>query len=193
MRKWKIAALCAVLACLAIAATGTLAFFTASETAHNVITSGGVAIDLIEQSRDETGRLTPWQDVDGVMPGAEVSKIVTVQNTGASDAWVRLRVETSIELSRPQPGDAKGAPAPSLLVLNINTADWTEKDGYYYYNQPLKPGQTTTPLFETVTFDAAMGNEYQGSAFSVDVFAQAVQVANNGTSALTAAGWPVSP
>lgn len=191
MRKWKIAALCTILACLAIAATGTLAFFTASETAHNVITSGGVDIDLIEQSRDDAGRLSPWKDVDGVMPGAEVSKIVTVQNTGASDAWVRLRVETSIELSEPLA--ARGGPDPSLLVLDINTADWTEKDGYYYYNQPLKPGQATTPLFETVTFDAAMGNEFQGSAISIDVFAQAVQVANNGTSALTAAGWPVSP
>ena len=52
MKKWKIIALSTVLACLAIVASGTLAYFTAQETAHNVITSGGVAIQLIEQTRN---------------------------------------------------------------------------------------------------------------------------------------------
>ena len=39
MKKWKIIALSTVLACLAIVASGTLAYFTAQETAHNVITT----------------------------------------------------------------------------------------------------------------------------------------------------------
>ena len=32
MKKWKIVALCTVLACLSIVASGTLAYFTAQET-----------------------------------------------------------------------------------------------------------------------------------------------------------------
>ena len=90
MKKWKIVALCTVLACLSIVASGTLAYFTAQETAHNVITSGGVAIQLIELSDNGGDGLTYWRDVEGVMPGAEISKIVIVRNTGASEAWVRV-------------------------------------------------------------------------------------------------------
>ena len=37
-----------------------------------------------------------------------------------------------------------------------------------------------------------MGNEYQNAAATVDISAQAVQTANNGTSALTASGWPAA-
>ena len=185
MKKWKIVALCTVLACLSIVASGTLAYFTAQETAHNVITSGGVDIQLNEFSERGNEELVPWQDVDGVMPGAEISKIVTVKNTGASDAWVRIKVEKTVILAS---GD-KGK--PEVMELDIKKAFWTEQDGYYYYNDPLAPGETTPPLFTTVTLDAVkMDNEYQGSKAFIDVKADAVQVANNGASATVAAGWP---
>ena len=41
-----------------------------------------------------------------------------------------------------------------------------------------------------MTFNTAMGNEYQNAAATVDVAAQAVQTANNGGSAAEAQGWP---
>ena len=186
MKKWKIIALSTVLACLAIMASGTLAYFTAQETAHNVITTSGVAIQLHEFSDNGGDGLTPWEDVEGVMPGAEISKIVTVENTGASDVWVRIKVDKTITLAR----GVQGTPDPSLLVLNINTTDWTEQGGYYNYNHSLLPGETTKPLFETVTFAPEMGNMYQNSKAEIEVKADAVQVANNGASALEAAGWP---
>ena len=78
----------------------------------------------------------------------------------------------------------------SLVKLNINTEKWTEADGYYYYNEVLKPGETTAPLFTTVTFDGTMDNLYQNCTTTISVAAQATQSANNGTSALTATGWP---
>lgn len=187
MKKWKIAALCTVLACLSIVASGTLAYFTASETAHNVITSGGVAIQLHEFSERGNEELVPWQDVDGVMPGAEISKIVTVENTGASDAWVRVKVDKTIILADGDKGN------PEMMKLDIKEAFWTEQGGYYYYNKPLAPGETTPPLFTIVTFDPKMGNEYQGSTAHIDVKADAVQVANNpveGNNVLDAQGWP---
>lgn len=185
MKKWKTIALSAMLACLAIAASGTLAYFTAQETAHNVITSGGVEIRLIEKAETGSG-LVDFEDVDGVMPGTTVSKIVRVENTGASEAWVRVSLAKAFELAAPVPGFQAD---PELLVLNINTKDWTEKDGYYYYNAAIAPGEVTEPLFTTVTFAPEMGNEYQNSKASIDVAAQAVQTANNGASALAAAGW----
>ena len=152
MKKWKIVALCTVLACLSIVASGTLAYFTASETAHNVITSGGVDIQLHEFSDRGHDEPIPWEDVDGVMPGAEISKIVTVENTGASDAWVRIKVDKTIILASNDKGN------PEVMELDIKDAFWTEQDGYYYYNSALKPGETTPPLFTTVTFAPEMGN-----------------------------------
>ena len=75
-------------------------------------------------------------------------------------------------------------------LTRLNTADWTEKDGYYYYTKPLKPGEVTAPIFTAVTFKADMGNEYQNATATVDVFAQAVQTANNGATVMDAQGWP---
>ena len=78
----------------------------------------------------------------------------------------------------------------SLLVLDIDTTKWTEKDGWYYYNEMLQPGDTTPPLFTAVSFSENMPNLYQEATAKIDVKAQAVQAANNGDTVLEAAGWP---
>ena len=73
----------------------------------------------------------------------------------------------------------------------MNTEDWTElEDGFYYYNDVLKAGDTTSPLFTSVIFDKSMGNLYQNCTVNIDVQAQATQVANNGTNVFEAKGWP---
>lgn len=170
--------------CLAITAIGTLAYFTSEGTAHNVITTGGVEI-TVQEWADE-GKTKPFEDLTGIMPGMTVTKIAEIKNTGASDAWVRVKVEKNINLQ------GEGTSDTSLVELTLNTADWTEKDGYYYYTKVLKPGEVTAPIFTAVTFKPDMGNEYQNATATVDVVAQAVQTANNGTSALTASGWPAA-
>ena len=53
--KKKILLVAAVVMCLAIATAGTLAYFTSEDTAHNVITSGDVNIELVEQTKKEDG------------------------------------------------------------------------------------------------------------------------------------------
>ena len=172
--------ICALLVLfLSFSVNGTLAYFTGEKVAHNVITSGSVDIELVEKTADGSD----FVDVDGVMPGEEISKIPYVTNRGA-DAWVRMKLDMKMELA------GEGQADLSLVKLDLNTADWTEKDGYYYYNKALKAGESTTPLFTTVSYDVDMGNLYQNSKLILDVSAQATQVANNGTSALTAAGWP---
>ena len=171
--------------CVAIVAAGTLAYFTAEDTAHNVITSGGVDIELKEWA--DEAKQTSFEDVTGIMPGVTVTKIAEIKNTGASEAWVRVLITKDIQLA----GD--GEVDPDLIKLGLNTTDWTlGTDGYYYYNKALKPGETTVPILSSVTFEPTMGNEYQNAAATVDISAQAVQTANNGTSALTASGWPAA-
>lgn len=180
--KRKLLILSVLAICIATLAAGTLAYFTSEGTAHNVITTGGVEITVREWADED--RQTPFEDLTGIMPGMTVTKIAEIKNTGASDAWVRVKVEKSIQLQ------GEGTPDTGLVELALNTTDWTERDGYYYYNKALKPGEVTAPIFTAVTFNAAMGNEYQNAAATVDVFAQAVQTANNGDTVLNAQGWP---
>lgn len=71
---------------------GTLAYFTDTDDAENVFTVGGVKISLIEQQKGANG-LVDFEQDKALVPGTSsdgnaVSKIVTVKNSGANDAWV---------------------------------------------------------------------------------------------------------
>ena len=167
---------------IAILAANTLAYFTADTKAHNVITTGGVDIELKEWANED--RTEKFEDKTGVLPGAEVTKIVEIENTGTGPVWVRVQVILDVYNKEGKGLDTK------YVTLDFNETDWTYVGGYYYYNYPLDPGETTEPLFTTVSFDPKMGNEYQSSSAYVEVKAGAVQTANNGTDVFSATGWP---
>ena len=108
MTKKKILVLALSIAMVAILAVGgSLAYFTDTKNADNTFTVGNVKIELIEQQRTADGtdleafkqkkELYPIngsaqgeKDKFG-MPTAKnyVDKMVTIQNTGASDAYIR--------------------------------------------------------------------------------------------------------
>lgn len=105
--KKKITALCLCVTLLAIAVVGaSLAYFTDTDNATNTFTVGNVKIDLIEQERDGQGGLQEFTQDQVLMPivgsaqgekdelGQPVAenyidKIVTIENTGKSDAYIR--------------------------------------------------------------------------------------------------------
>ena len=188
--KRKLLLLSVMVICIAIAAAGTLAFFNGDATAHNVITTGKVAITLHE--KDAAGN--KFEDKTGVMPGMSIDKIVTVENTGTAPAWVRVKLTPTITLDANNPTKLPEGAAPdtTLVQLVTDTTAWVYSDGYYYYTKQLEAGKTTNPVLTKVTFAASMGNAYQGATATVDVLAQAVQCANNGDTAQKASGWPNS-
>lgn len=182
---WKRRTLCitALLICLAAVATGTAAYFTAEETAYNVITTGCLYMDLVEETTG--GQPWPEEGISGVMPGMAVDKVVYVKNTGSVPFYVRVSIDKTIT-----------AAAGSNAVLNfdhismdLNTEQWSMHDGFYYYYRALQPGENTEPLMTKVTFAPAMTNEYMDATVQVDVLAQAVQSANNGSDPVKADGW----
>ena len=189
MRK-KLIAGAVVAICLSLLAYSTSAYFTTEKTATNVITSGDIDIQLQEtamQNGQEVLFEQPQERVK-VMPSQKMSKIVRVKNTGANAAYVRISISKSIELVK----EVQDEPDVSLLELDFDSENWTAKDGYYYYNMPLEPGDTPEALFNSVTFSPSMGNMYQNSTAIIQVKAQATQVKNNGASVFEAAGWPAS-
>lgn len=182
--KRKILILSVLAILVAILAANTLAYFTADTKAHNVITTGDV--DIVLQEWADEARTKKFESPVGVMPGAEVTKIVEVKNAGTGTAWVRVELDVTVWSE-----SERKSLSPDHVKLDINTTDWTYDGEYYYYNKPLAPGETTEPLFTTVSFDDQMGNDYQNAKATIDVIAYAVQSANNGEDALSANGWPL--
>lgn len=178
---------CSLIAiCIAAAAFGTTAYFTHEDTATNVITAGDVKIKLQEWSLSPDDNLIPFKGEIDVLPGTDVSKIAEVKNTGGQSAWIRISLQKSIELSE----GTDGTPNADLITLDINTDYWTEKDGFYYYRDALKSGETTKPLFTKVYFEKTMDNMYQNSKAIITLTAHGTQSVHNGDTVLDAAGWP---
>lgn len=139
MSKKKIISLCLVVCLLATAIGGTLAYFTDTEAAKNVMTMGNVDIEQIEQERCPTGGLQPYTQGQILLPmgGATawaeeevtvngdsfkvfasenaLDKIVTVKNNGNSDAYVRTIV--ALEAGKSE------AEAGSLWYNNLAVSD----------------------------------------------------------------------
>lgn len=182
-KKFLIAA--AVVLALAIAAGGTLAFFTSRTVVHNVITSGNIQIELEEKTLEDGVEVDfPAGGIAGVMPGTTVDKIVRVKNTGIGDAWIRVQLEGSIVSAQ-----NKTLPV-DVMIFTVEEGWIAGEDGYYYYENVVPSGEYTAELIKTVDFAASMGNEYQNCIANLIVSAEAVQVANNGDTVLEAAGWP---
>ena len=165
--------------CLSLIVQNTLAYFTAESTARNVITSGAIDITLSEG-------MIPGQadNTDNIAPGDKISRIVTVTNHDLP-AYVRVKCDVTVY-------DAGGNSLDSsdMILLNIDTQNWTYRDGWWHYNHLLDSDETTVPLFTQILFSENAGNEYKNCTAAIHVKAQATQAANNGTDVFSAAGWP---
>ena len=168
-----------------------MAYFATTETAHNVISTSGIDVSLIETTNttDEDGNQIPFASIDNAAPGETYSKIPQVKNIDDGAAWVRIRIKQTAVLS-----DGTSVPVTDdSLGININTSYWLfNGDGFYYYYRPLAAGEITEPLFTEVSIKADLSNVYNGATFHMDLVAHAVQTANNGNGidVYTAEGWP---
>ena len=187
--KRKLLILSVLAICIATLAAGTLAYFTSEGKAHNVITTGGVDIELHEYADKEC---TTDYDTNktGIMPGMMVDKYARIALAeGSADAWVRVRFEKKITFAAGNEHAQGKTPNLDLVELTMPEGWIAGNDGWYYLEAPLT---SNTPVFAltSVTFNKTMGNEYQGATATVDIVAQAVQKDNNGATVMDAQGWP---
>lgn len=192
--KKKILLLAAVVMCIAIIASGTLAYFTSEDGVHNVITTNAVDIQIEEWQETAEGLVPyPKDEPIAIMPGATVSKIATVKNIEA-EAYIRAKFE--IIVTGADGGTMVLSPETlsNIITLTVNDESWIRKDGdgeWWYYNAPVEVGASTEAFFTEVVFDGSnITNEYQNCMVEITVNAQGVQVANNGDNVMEAAGWP---
>lgn len=164
---------------LALLPYRTLAYFTEEARTNNVITTGTLSLRLHEVGAE--GKPISSDALSGVMPGAEITRRVYLENTGAAAMWVRVRLQTQVN---------DGLSFAPYFSLDLDTAHWEERDGWFYYGSPLTAGHVTENLFSTLRASAEMGNAYQNCTVTLSIQAQAVQYDNNGGTVWDATGWP---
>lgn len=144
MKKIGLMALSLVLVAV-LAIGGTLAYLTDTDAEINVMTVGKVTVDLIEQQRSNgaDSELEQFEDYKGLTPlvgsaqGAKdkwgmpaeaknyVDKIVSAENTGSNDAYMRILVAVPAAL------DTDDA---SKNALHWNLGNRFDEDGNSAYN-----------------------------------------------------------
>jgi predicted ribosomally synthesized peptide with SipW-like signal peptide len=159
----------------------TLAYYTKIGKATNVVTSGNIELKIHETTAD--GSPFPSQGVY-VIPGDIVSKQVRVENVCTHPFYLRLALVSSATNETLTPEDC--------LELDIDTENWTYRDGFYYYNVILQPGEMTSALFTQVEITGSKVDQtHIGSTLSLTVNAYAVQSENNPAEhPWDASGWP---
>ena len=146
--KKKIVALCLCVALAVVAIGGaTLAYFTDTDQETNTFTVGNVKIDLIEQQKGDQS-LEPFEDGKTLVPGKSndgnaVSKIVTVKNTGANDAWVWVDMLIPSYLL-----DAANPTDQSLNALHFN--EYGAFNQAYWNNPTYKLSETNSAVTDGV-------------------------------------------
>lgn len=159
----------------------TLAFYTTIGQATNVVTSGGIRLQIHEKTAD--GSDFPEEGVY-VIPGDIVSKQVSVENVCEHPFYLRVKLVHEANNTTLSAEDA--------MKLDIDTQNWTYANGFYYYNQVLQPGEFTTTLFTQVEIVGShVDQSHIGSTLHLKVNAYAVQSENNPADfPWNAAGWP---
>lgn len=124
---------------------GTLAYFTSSATFENIFKTKPYSTVFTEE----------FVSPENWTPGTVTDKTVVATNTGNVDVAVRVSYDEVWKDS--QDNDLAltfGDPAQSAAIIHFaNTDDWTLIDGYYYYNEFIANGETTSTFIESVEFN----------------------------------------
>lgn len=170
MKKNKIAPFVIALVTMASLGMGaTLAYFTDSASAENVITMGKVDIDLDEPNFDPDD---DDNEITNVVPNQVIVKDPTITVADSSeDCYVRAQIAFSDNLTVEKQAEL-------LENINIDEKLWyLAPDGYYYYKNELSAGQKVV-FFDKVVIPEAWGSEMAGASIQLNVLAEAIQADN---------------
>lgn len=159
-----------------LAVGGTLAWFTDTETATNVVTTGNVDIAWYEDGPEDTDFKQINKEHTGVQfgkdvpvtPGATLEKQAIVKNEGKNDAFIRAKIEIDASVAD---------------VVTANTLDnnWQfAEDGWYYYVGVVADGDKTEMLIDSLKVADTADNSYTNlENVNVILKAEAIQADNN--------------
>lgn len=139
------------------------------------MTIGGTVAYLVARSRPAENTFTPSHvscEVTEKFDG-ETKSEVNVENTGDTDAYIRVRLVTyRVNDKNERIGGTAG-------ILNFTPGDgWVEHGGYYYYTLPVAPGKE--PAADLIDSEGITLVEYKdadGGKQVIEVIAEAIQSA----------------
>ena len=182
--KKKLAATLSVVLILGLATLGILAYLTSEDSDVNVMTLGNVQIEQIEQQKNADGELEPFEQAKGLYPGTEISKIVTVKNTGESDCYFRTLIAfedidsdtfgMGFPISESGYRWSWGAPEATIEIDGVTYQVYEA-----LYTKTLNVGKTSPASLTKVEFATTCTNEDMealGGTYEILVLSQAVQV-----------------
>ena len=173
---------------------GTIAYFTFTDTLENIFLSGTYKTKTTEVFTSPTN----WT------PGDETPKTITTKNEGTIPVRVRVKLdeswtskngdEISNDICERYNSNNYCLEYYQAAVINLdNENDWLKKGDYYYYLHELAPGESTTSLLESVTFNPKVeasvtctfengantcestGDGYDGATYQLDITIETVQ------------------
>lgn len=172
MKKKSLVSVLAAVCLIAVVGVGsTLAYFTDSDAATNVVTMGHVDIELDEpQFSAENENNT----IENVVPNQQITKDPTITVVAGSEScYLRAAIEISDSLTAEQ---------AEALLENINVGeDWVlSEDGYFYFQNRVEKADDNQEivLFDTVVIPETWGNEVADLTFEINITAEAIQADN---------------
>lgn len=159
----------------------SLSIFSSQLIGFSVFANGPVDISIVELVDDGSGNLTPWVDIDGVMPGLTYSAIPRVRNDGLVPVEARMCISES---AISKAGDVIVLP-PNAFEIDINknwaldvggignASDPASGNCYKHY-AIIEPGAISEPLFSEVKVGAAIENSHKGATFNLHLEAEAM-------------------
>lgn len=140
---------------LGVAIGGTLGYLTGQVKVTNTMEVGNFTTEIEENLTDDP----------------TVKKDVKVKNTGDYNAYVRAVVVVTWQNSD---GDVYPETPAASTDYNITYGqNWTEHNGFYYYNGVVPAGQATSALIDTCT--PVEDKAPEGYDLNVEILASSIQ------------------
>ena len=152
--------------------------FTSIDSVNNNFSIGSVETEIDEKF-----------DSPKEWDGSNISKLVSIKNTGKSDEFVRVIIipRWIDENENPWTGDSNliqlNLDEDNVIALNkddINNLWVYGEDGYFYYMAKLKSGKSTKELLKSVeikkdSIEDSLKEKYNGKKIKIDVNVEAIQ------------------
>ena len=152
--------------------------FTSIDSVNNNFSIGSVETEIDEKF-----------DSPKEWDGSNISKLVSIKNTGKNDEFVRVSIipRWIDENENPWTGDSNliqlNLDEHNVIALNkddINNLWVYGEDGYFYYMEKLKSGKSTKELLKSVeikkdSIEDSLKEKYNGKKIKIDVNVEAIQ------------------
>lgn len=153
--------------CLIVGSAVAYAAMTVNEEKVNLFQIGNL------QTRIDEVFTEPTQ----IQSNKPVEKKVTIVNTGTVDQFVRVMLHPEIQLENNGSNRLLPSKIGREVILDIDNTNWKlGEDGYYYYLNRLKPGNSNAAknLFTQVKLTSELGQEYEQASFKLLVKVEAI-------------------